>query len=154
MTRRALPVSAADRVRFMKYVRVSEAGCWLWTGYPQAEGYGKMRLEGRLQWAHRAAWRLFVGPVPTGLDVLHHCDNPPCVNPAHLFIGTHRDNMADARQKGRFPRGSAHWRARLTEDDVKVIRASSESHRVLAARYGVSDATIGRVRSRRNWAHV
>lgn len=94
--------------------------CWLWLGRPTPRGYGHQRWDGKMMRAHRVAWLISIGPIPTGLFVLHHCDNPPCVNPAHLWLGTHDDNMRDRQEKGRthvgpyadtsnWKRGDAHY---------------------------------------------
>jgi len=74
--------------------------CWTWTGARNRKGYGEIGAKGRVQKAHRIAWELTYGPIPEGLDVLHHCDNPPCCRPDHLFLGTDADNMADMMAKG------------------------------------------------------
>ena len=91
--------------RFWSKVRVT-ARCWWWEGFCEPDGYGLVGLFSSLMItrAHRAAWLLTNGPIPAGLHVLHRCDNPPCVNPDHLFLGTHGDNMRDARLKGRLRR--------------------------------------------------
>lgn len=87
--------------------------CWLWTGFT-VRGYGRFAVSTKrpAEKAHRFAWELTHGPVPAGMHVLHRCDVPGCVRPSHLFLGTHADNMADAKQKGRWPRGENHWRAK------------------------------------------
>lgn len=93
-----------DRILARVDKRAGPDKCWPWVGGSLNEGYGCIRLgssHGRIVLAHRAAWAIANGPIPDGLFVLHHCDNPPCCNPAHLFLGTHQDNMDDMVAKGR-----------------------------------------------------
>lgn len=126
--------------------------CWPWLASKQRAGYGHLYYRGRVTRANRVAWMLERGPIPDGIHVLHRCDSPGCVNPAHLFLGTHADNMADRSAKGR---ASRRGNPRLTADQVAAIR-----HRLtlgargidLAAEYGVHPATIKRIKARRAWA--
>jgi len=101
-------------------------------------------------------WELHNGPIPEGLVVRHRCDNPRCVNPAHLELGTQADNVRDREERGRriAPRGAAHGRARLTVEQVVAIRESGATHLALAAQYGVSVSAIGKVRNRQTYQEV
>lgn len=92
--------AAAAAPRFTKHVEKTES-CWLWRGAVDTAGYGDCWFRGRTTGAHRVSWQIFRGEIPDGLFVLHKCDNPICVNPDHLFLGTHSDNMQDASAKGR-----------------------------------------------------
>lgn len=139
----------------------TESGCIPWTGAKDDKGYGRLgnkslRL-GTLA-SHRLAYELTHGPVPDGLFVLHRCDNPWCVNPDHLFVGTQADNMRDMRSKDRGPKGSSHGQAKLTEDMVREIRrryrAGGETCRSLSLAYGVSTSVIGHVIKGDAWTHV
>lgn len=129
-------------------------GCWLWVGAVGSEGYGQIYYEGRLWRAPRLSWVRARGKIPPGLQVCHKCDVRLCVNPAHLFLGTHAENMADAANKGRKPRGSGNHNAKVTEGAVLAIRASKESQTVLAKRYGVGVWTISQIRTRKTWKHI
>ena len=106
--------------------------------------------------AHRVSWQLFRSEIPAGLHVLHHCDNRRCVNPAHLFLGTHHDNMRDKVAKGRQStgRGNQQPRAKLTPEKVRAICRYNRPQRHIAAEYGVSQRLVTLVKQRKIWAHV
>lgn len=126
--------------------------CWTWTGCCTAHGYGQFHFEGKTTKAHRVAWIITHGPIPDGLCVLHRCDNPPCVRPDHLFLGTLSDNMQDCVAKGRaylqrpgvHKRGLANPNGKLTDEDVAAIRALRGIYTSpkLGHLFGVSDAHI------------
>ena len=132
--------------------KVDRSGdCWLWTGARTDQGYGRFMLNRKSRHAPRVAYELTVGPILGGLFVLHRCDNPPCVNPSHLFLGTNADNMIDAVRKGRSPR------TKLSMEQVREIRAAAAAgvpKKRLARTYGVDPATIRWVIQRKSWAHV
>lgn len=139
------------------WARVNKTeGCWLWRG-TIGNRYGTLKFHKKRWMAHRLAWTLVNGNIPENMNVLHKCDVPLCVNPGHLFLGTHKDNMNDMavknRRKGK-ARGECHGRAKLTEQDILNIRNSSEKHRDLAARYGVGKTTIGHIIHKRNWSYL
>lgn len=147
--------------RFWAYVtkRRGPGACWEWTGMTSTAGYGFLHVRpGERVMAHRFSYELHVRPIPRGLEVCHTCDNPPCVNPRHLFCGTHKKNMHDMIAKGRDykrgMKGETNHEARLTEDIVRAIRVSGERAWQAAERYGVSKSLIHAVRQRRLWAHV
>ena len=125
--------------------------CWEWSGYIAVTGYGQLRYAKKLRYAHRVSYELNVGEIPDGMCVCHKCDNRSCVNPAHLWIGTKSDNQRDMKEKGRAhgPLGGV----RLTDEDVREIRASVENNCALARRYGVSHSHVSRVKRglKRQW---
>lgn len=138
--------------------------CWEWTGFRSRAGYGQLgigRVSDGLVYTHRFSWTMHHGPIPTGMCVLHKCDNPACVNPVHLFLGTQADNLRDMNTKGRgnpiggrWARGSAHHGSKLTESAVVEIRSSAESLNSCALRFGVSKKLVLLVRQRKVWVHV
>lgn len=133
------------------------SGCWLWLGWcDKKAGYGMFWFGGTMQLAHRVSYQLHVGQIPAGMHVCHSCDVPSCVNPRHLWLGTNDDNIADKVRKGRqaLNRGVNHPSHRLSENDVRDIRASRDSNRLLQSRYGLEKSTINKIRNRSLWRHV
>lgn len=136
------------RRRFHGYVEPDpNSGCWLWSGALTQTGYGQL-METKngchaQHRAHRLSYRLHRGPIPDGMFVCHRCDVPACVNPDHLFLGTHRDNMADMVKKGRHPRnGLPTSTRRLTPEAVASIRSREKTSAAYGAEFGVSAAHI------------
>lgn len=144
-----------------KVERRSDDGCWEWQASLDSRGYGNFGVPrndgtGRylMKRAHRIAWELNNGLLQSSLQyICHSCDNRKCVNPRHLFIGNQKINMADCVAKGRLNdrNGANNPRAKLTENDVRAIRVSNESLRVLAEKYGVSKSVIGYARKGITW---
>lgn len=134
--------------------------CWPWLDNRHGNRYGRFRFNGKTEKAHRVAWLLTYGDIPGDLCVLHKCDDGFCVNPSHLFLGTHTDNMHDMIKKGRakHTRGEAHPRARLTEDDVReIVRLASIGNLTqgeVAGRFGVSQVRISQILLGRGWNWV
>lgn len=142
------------------WARVDKSGdCWLWTGTNKGAGYGQFCTGGCRKLAHRVAWELSFGVIPAGMAVCHHCDNPQCVNPNHLFLGTWAENNHDRHQKGRSggAKGERHGKARLTDQAVKEIRhlhSQGLGYRAIARRYSMSRSAIAHIVRGRSWAHV
>lgn len=134
----------------------STDACWPWIGARNSKGYGQVRLNGRMRPAHRVAFELSFGD-PGSLFVCHRCDNPSCVNPAHLFVGTAADNARDAVSKGRSRSGERHNQARLTVTRVREIRGLAQAGVqgiALAAKFGVTPQTISHIVTRKTWRHA
>lgn len=138
--------------------------CWEWTGWRHQFGYGLLGVRKRddsgptSALAHRLSWEFANGPIPDGMWVLHRCDNAPCCNPAHLFLGTHQDNMDDmaSKRRAKAPRGERQHLAKLTAQDVLQIRARcpQETRRALADEFGVAVGTIHQIVNRLTWTHI
>ncbi|WP_082647729.1 HNH endonuclease signature motif containing protein [Lysobacter antibioticus] len=152
MTDRLCRESFTERA-LSNYTPVPEAGCWLWLGRVCTKGYGQCIRNGRSVMAHRLFYSTHNGEIPPGQLVCHKCDTRLCVNPSHLFLGSHDENMSDMTNKGRQASlsGSSNGRARLDEADVASIRASSEPTRILLRRFGVSRRTIQYIRNGTTW---
>ena len=132
-------------------------GCWLWTGALSPTDYGLFRAGGAHYRAHRASWEIHHGPIPASMSVCHRCDVRACVNPAHLWLGSHLENMHDRSSKGRTLRGAQQRAAKL--DDIKVIEArrihaQGISQRSLARLLGVDQKTLGNAIRGKSWTHL
>lgn len=149
------------------WARVERRGpseCWLWTGHRNNMGYGLIGVGNLIDktktmaLVHRVSWEIHNGPISDGLWVLHRCDTPLCVNPSHLFLGTHLDNMRDQAAKGRRPSGESAHGAKLTDDDVRAIRVAlsvgNEKQSVVGQRFGVSQSVISQISTGKKWSHV
>jgi hypothetical protein len=154
--------------RFYEKVLIGGYGprghCWEWRASLDGRGYGQIRVDRKTKRAHRLSYELLVGPIPEGLFVCHQCDNPRCVNPYHLFLGTAKDNSMDMARKGRqgfqsnpnkIRRGSKHGRAKLTEQQVLAIREAwslgSSTMQQLANDFNVSSSTIDYIVNKKGW---
>lgn len=129
-------------------------GCVIWTASKIRGGYGQLSWLGRSRKAQRLAWEAAYGKPASHLHVCHKCDVPACINPAHLFLGTIGDNMADKVSKGRQERGEGHGLAKLTNDQVHAIRSDGRPQWMIAADYGVRPNAISRIITRKRWKHV
>jgi hypothetical protein len=151
--------SKSLRDRFLEQLHKT-GDCWQWRGAKGHRGYGVIGAggyHGRTLRAHRVAYELFVGPIPEGMCVCHRCDNPGCVNPSHLFLGTYAENQADSLAKDRKPRGERHGSARLTWAQVQEIRDRYQPYSpkfggaALGQRYGIGATEVWNIVHRRKW---
>lgn len=152
-TSRAIPLEQ----RFWKHIQKTEY-CWLWAGSKDKKGYGRINRNGSPILAHRLSWEIHFGLIPDGLSVLHRCDNPPCCNPEHLFLGDQLENMQDCSRKDRTTRGERSASGKLTTAEVTEIRskyaAEYISQNQLAEEFGVSPATISEIIRGVIWNHT
>ena len=151
-----------------------DGDCLIFTGHRNEDGYGRIFRNGRLVYIHREVWAAKNGEIPEGKEICHTCDNPSCINPNHLWAGTHLENMQDRSAKGRqarpfgntyskgksINRGSKHGLSKFTEEQVKAIKSSLSVNKTwgnvvaLAAEYGVSSTAINHIRAGTRWGHV
>ena len=149
-----------EDVLFWSRAERLESGCLEWRGAVLPDGYGvvtRRRVRKTSLKAHRYAYEITSGPIPAGMCVCHRCDNRRCIEPGHLFLGTHAENSADAVQKNRVAYGVRQHSVKLTVDDVREIRAlylDGLSKRALSLRFGVVRDTIRKVLDGRTWARV
>lgn len=151
---------ARDLTRFWERVKVLGIDdCWEWTGATETFGYGRFYFCGRTQTAQRVSWQLTNGPIPVGMCALHKCDNPPCVNPNHLFLGSKTDNAADRQSKGRTrcAIGEAQGSSKLKTSEIeqiKRLRKTGLLQRDIAKRFNVSRSLVGMIVNGKRWSHL
>ena len=147
-----------------KVAKAGENECWSWLGCRSGSGYGSFRVicdgKEKMRGAHRVSYELeHKMKLTKDQHILHSCDNPICVNPVHLSVGTHAENMADRNEKGRQSRGTNHGAAKLTDDQVREIRKTyaeiaDSTQQKLAKKYGVSGKTISNIVNNKKWKHI
>jgi hypothetical protein len=153
------------RVRIERRIRKTDGGCWEWAGTKNVAGYGAImmvRPEGgrrKQAQAHRVSWEAYVGVIPAGMFVLHRCDNPPCVNPEHLFLGTNKENALDCRDKGRTNavRGARHPLSKLTDEtarEMALMVVSGASKASIARHFGVGVGLVRWMAAGHRWRHA
>lgn len=155
----SLPIMRRRRLFFDKIeYGASTDDCWYWQGDKNQKGYGAISFyhSGRRMrvLAHRVSHAVFKGKIPAGMDMCHSCDNPPCVNPAHLHPGTRYQNMHECMDRGRFSAGVRRYNAKLTEDDIHTIRADTGTYEEIARRYNITSASVSNIKGLKEWAHV
>lgn len=141
-----------------KVAKQTDTGCWIWIGAKKPNGYGNFYLGGRYLPAHRAAYLIYLGDIPEGHYICHRCDNPACVNPDHLFIGTPTENQQDMKWKGRAKGISAgreqHPNAKLSETDIlsiRRLRRSGWSLKDIAERHGITASNVSYICAGKSW---
>lgn len=145
--------------RFWDYVVRGDSpdDCWGWSGSVEKDGYALLSVRGLGNRAYRMSFILHYGPIPKGMCVCHHCDNPACTNPRHLFLGTTQDNTADMVAKRRHLFGELHNKAKLADADIpriRELRASGLTQQAISDQYGVSQSAISSILLGKTWAHV
>ena len=139
------------RERFdIQHEEVSVSGCWIWTGTCSHSGYGQIKENYRTRLAHRVSWEIHNGAIPEGIVVCHRCDVPQCVNPAHLFLGTMKDNVADMLSKGRGSdrKGDKHPNSKISNSEIlEIIRLHKAGHmgKEIASRFGISRGYVSQL---------
>lgn len=136
--------------RFPKYYKKVESGCWEWIGNLHKNGYGFFNHKNEKPKAHRFSYAMYKGLLHPKMSVCHKCDNPKCVNPDHLFLGTHDDNMKDMAKKARSSHGRS-WNSKLTLEKASAIKRDLRPRKEVAAEYGVSVVTVCRIQNNQIW---
>lgn len=146
------------RAELLARTKIDEiSGCWNWVKAKDQDGYGSVRFGGKQRRAHRVSYEVHIEPVPRDARVCHRCDNPACINPAHLFLGSQAENISDMVAKGRQARGQRVSTAKLNESDIFAIRDADGGrglHTALAKKHGVSSQQIADIRAGKCWAHL
>jgi DNA-directed RNA polymerase subunit H (RpoH/RPB5) len=142
-----------------KFISEPNSGCWLWTASYRTTGYGQFNFTGyRPEIASRSAYKIYIGPIPKNMEVCHKCDTPACVNPKHLFLGSHTDNMHDSSMKKRLHFGEENGMNKLTEKQIIEIRKKYipdiYTQDMLAKEYGVTQGQISGIVNNKRWRHV
>lgn len=145
--------------RFWKYVdKKSDNECWNWLGVCNNKGYGKIKINQKDISAHRFSWELHFGKIPKDLYICHHCDNPPCVNPNHLFLGTSKDNIDDMKNKNRQAKGENNGNSKLTSKQVEEIKRLYYEGKItqieIAKIFNVAHTTILNINRNKTWKHI
>ena len=146
-------VTRTLRDRFVEKVKKTNS-CWNWIANRNKKGYGRFWVNGKNEFAHRTAWEIAFGKINGDVRVLHRCDNPSCVKPTHLFLGTHADNGLDKARKGRSAKGEKNGNSKLSVEDVIFIRNSGNSVSELADDFGMDRTQIWNIIKRKQWKHV
>ena len=148
-------LSTKERLEIQS-IPITESGCWIWTGRVQNSGYANIRHNGKHMGAHRASYLAYKGDIPEGVMVCHACDTPLCVNPDHLFLGSHKDNMIDRNRKGRTAsqRGERNGCAKLTESQVFEIKYSGMSAKEASAKFEISKSHAFSIKNGGKWSWV
>ena len=145
--------------KLLSSIKINENGCWEWQKAKHRQGYGHCPYKRKCLLAHRVSWMVFKGNLPDDILVCHHCDNPPCINPDHLFLGTDKDNTLDHIKKGKSKksRGENHYFSKLTEKEVKEMRKMRERKikiKDISRKFNIHVSTAKNICLRKSWKHV